>query len=346
MATRTFSQTDESSETFIQQNLLKNTKKEIFAFDSTDIAALRASGAFSEGTVFRRFDRSIRSDVASADWVCFPAYPFSLGLRYPFPEFMMQFFLTTGISFAQTMPMDIPIAYRLRSYGSSRFLLFSTSSKPLILKATKNEDGWQRKFFFFKRDSIYEGASLPDLEFPLYAAPAKIPEVFDLEELDSYSDHVQVKKEPSRKATASSNPSSSKAIIIPKPSPATKPRGLNSRKRKETDSPTISDRFPYENHGFIEASGVMTSFLNQGLERLVHLYQESCGLIKTFESDLKKAEATISDQGMIVAAKTQHYEDKFKTMSQEHQAALKKATREAQTQLKVVQAQHEQDMAT
>ncbi|KAJ0623023.1 hypothetical protein HanIR_Chr01g0027151 [Helianthus annuus] len=56
---------------------------------------------------------------------------------------------------------DIPIAYRLRSHGSSRFLLFSTSNKPLILKATKNEDGWQRKFFFVKRDSIYEGASLP-----------------------------------------------------------------------------------------------------------------------------------------------------------------------------------------
>ena len=148
-----------------------------------------------------------------------------------------------------------------------------------------------------------------------------------------------------------------KTIIIPKPSPATKPRSSSSRKRKEPDSPIISDTFPYENHGFIEASGFMTSFLNQvsilesysaayttykylskpipvllflqGLERLVHLYQESCGLIKTLESKLKKAEVTISDQGMIAAAKTQHYEDKFKTMTQEHQATLKKATHEA-----------------
>ncbi|KAJ0715398.1 hypothetical protein HanPI659440_Chr13g0500681 [Helianthus annuus] len=171
------------AETFTQQNLLKNPEKEICAFDNADIAALRASGAFPDNTVFRPFDRSIRSDVSSTEWVCFPAYPFSLGLRYPFPEFMMQFFRTTGISFAQTMPMvwrvlivlnqiknlhcsdlrieDLPIAYRLRSHGSSRFLLFSTSSKPLILKATKNEDGWQRKFFFVKRDSIAEGASLP-----------------------------------------------------------------------------------------------------------------------------------------------------------------------------------------
>ncbi|KAM0002115.1 hypothetical protein Hdeb2414_s0341g00872111 [Helianthus debilis subsp. tardiflorus] len=182
MSTRTCSQTCESMETFVQQNLLKNPEKEICAFDNANIAALIASGAFPDSAIIRPFDRSIRSDISSTDWVCFPAYPFSLGLRYPFPEFMMQFFRTTGISFAQTMPMvwrvlivlnqiknlhcpdlcieNIPIAYRLRSHDSSRFLLFSTSSKPVILKATKNEDGCQRKFFFVKRDSIYEGASL------------------------------------------------------------------------------------------------------------------------------------------------------------------------------------------
>ncbi|KAJ0752622.1 hypothetical protein HanPI659440_Chr09g0326451 [Helianthus annuus] len=89
MAARTYSQTGDSSETFIQQNLLKNPEKEVCAFDNADIEALRVSGAFPDGTVFRPFDRSIRSDVSSTDWVCFQAYPFSLGLRYPFPEFMM-----------------------------------------------------------------------------------------------------------------------------------------------------------------------------------------------------------------------------------------------------------------
>ncbi|KAJ0886682.1 hypothetical protein HanRHA438_Chr09g0382261 [Helianthus annuus] len=64
------------------------------------------------------------------------------------------------------------------------------------------------------------------------------------------------------------------------------------------------------------------------------------------ESKLKKAKVTISDQGMIAAAKTRHYEDKFKTMTQEHQAALKKATHEAQAHLDAAHAQHEQDMAT
>ncbi|MFS7962205.1 hypothetical protein Hanom_Chr08g00723931 [Helianthus anomalus] len=56
---------------------------------------------------------------------------------------------------------DLPMAYCLRSHGSSRFLLFSISKNPLILKATKNEDKWTRKFFFVKRDSIDRGSDLP-----------------------------------------------------------------------------------------------------------------------------------------------------------------------------------------
>ncbi|MFS7917146.1 hypothetical protein Hanom_Chr03g00185571 [Helianthus anomalus] len=55
---------------------------------------------------------------------------------------------------------DLPIAYRLRSHGNKCFLLFSISKNPLILKATKNEDKWQRKFFFVKRDSITKGFDL------------------------------------------------------------------------------------------------------------------------------------------------------------------------------------------
>ncbi|MFS7910905.1 hypothetical protein Hanom_Chr02g00111671 [Helianthus anomalus] len=89
------------------------------------------------------------------------------------------------------------------------------------------------------------------------SAPAKIPEVFDLEELDSYSDPIQVKKEPSPKTVISSKPTSSKAINIPKPSPATKPQSSSSRKRKKSDSPTTSDTFPYENHGFIRRTNIL-----------------------------------------------------------------------------------------
>ncbi|KAF5759993.1 hypothetical protein HanXRQr2_Chr16g0748101 [Helianthus annuus] len=90
----------------------------------------------------------------------------------------------------------------------------------------------------------------------------------------------------------------------------------------------------------------MTSFLNQGLERLVHLYEESCGLNKMLEVKLKKDKVTITDQGMIVAAKSQHYEDKFRAMTQEHQAAMKKAAHEAQAKLDAAQTQDEQDVVS
>ncbi|KAJ0554630.1 hypothetical protein HanPSC8_Chr08g0341511 [Helianthus annuus] len=183
MTNRTRSHTGDSIPTFVEQNLFKDSEKEVCSFDNADIAALRASGAFPVGAIIRPFDRNIRSDVSSKEWICFLAYPFSIGLRYPFSDFIMHFFHLTGLSFAQTMPMvyrvlvvldqikthhipdlcieDLPIAYRLRSHGSSQFLLFSTFKNPLILKATKNEDEWRRKFFFVKRESIDKGVDFP-----------------------------------------------------------------------------------------------------------------------------------------------------------------------------------------
>ncbi|MFS8023645.1 hypothetical protein Hanom_Chr16g01453881 [Helianthus anomalus] len=162
MATRTRSQMADFVPTFHEQNLLKEPSKEVCSFDNADIAALRASGAFPAGAIIRPCDQEVRSDFCYDEWVCFFAYPFSIGLRYPFPAFISQFFDLTGLSYAQIIPMvwhvlvsldqikarhmsdlcieDLPMAYRLRSHGSSRFLLFSTSKDPLILKATKNED--------------------------------------------------------------------------------------------------------------------------------------------------------------------------------------------------------------
>ncbi|KAJ0668972.1 hypothetical protein HanPI659440_Chr17g0695711 [Helianthus annuus] len=90
----------------------------------------------------------------------------------------------------------------------------------------------------------------------------------------------------------------------------------------------------------------MTSFLNQGLERLTSLYEESCGLNKMLEVKLKKAETTIADQVMIAAAKSQHYEDKFKAITQEAKAAINKANEDAQAKLDAAHLQFEQDMTT
>ncbi|KAJ0541785.1 hypothetical protein HanRHA438_Chr09g0391221 [Helianthus annuus] len=186
-----------------------------------------------------------------------------------------------------------------------------------------------------------------DLVFlPFYVAPAKTPEVFDLEELDSYSGPVQVKQEVNPKPAVTSKPTNSKTATVPKPSTASKPYGSSSCKRKEPDSPAASDVFPFENHGFSDSSKFMTGFLNQGLERLVFLYEDSCRLNKMLETKLKKAETTIADQAAIAIAKSEHYEAKYKAMTQEHLAAIKKITHEAQAKSDAAQVQHEQDMAS
>ncbi|MFS7920840.1 hypothetical protein Hanom_Chr03g00229491 [Helianthus anomalus] len=85
----------------------------------------------------------------------------------------------------------------------------------------------------------------------------------------------------------------------------------------------------------------MTSFLNQDLERLMPLYEDSCGLNKMLEAKLKKAETTIADQGVITAAKSQHYEDKYKVVTQEARTAINKANQDAQLKLDAAQLQHE-----
>ena len=183
MARQTRSVTSDSNPTFVSQGLLQYPEKEVCTFNSGYITALETSGTFPEGAEFRPFDRELRSDASSSEWLCFNAFPFTLGLRFPFSDFITEFFRTTGLSFSQTMPMlwrvlivldriknthipelsvnDLPIAYRLRSHGSSRFLFYSTSHDPLILRATRNEEEWKSKFFFVKRSSIPGGADYP-----------------------------------------------------------------------------------------------------------------------------------------------------------------------------------------
>ncbi|MFS7978247.1 hypothetical protein Hanom_Chr10g00913311 [Helianthus anomalus] len=183
MARQTRSSSCDSAPTFIHQNILQDPEKEICSFDSAHLSALKSSGIFPEGTVFRPYDREIRSNMVSSEWLCFKAFPFTLGLRSPFPDFITEFFRVTKISFSQTMPMlwrvllvldriknahipdlsvhDLPLAYRLRCHGSCRFLFYSTCSDPLILRATRNEEEWKSKFFFVKRNSIPGGAEYP-----------------------------------------------------------------------------------------------------------------------------------------------------------------------------------------
>ncbi|MFS7993958.1 hypothetical protein Hanom_Chr12g01100271 [Helianthus anomalus] len=109
MASRTTSHLNEPIPTLMSQNLIREPEKEICSFNNADIAALKDSGAFPAGTLVHPFDRDVRSDASSDEWVCFFAYPFSLGLQYPFPPFISRFFELTGLSNAQTMPIVLRV---------------------------------------------------------------------------------------------------------------------------------------------------------------------------------------------------------------------------------------------
>ncbi|MFS8018150.1 hypothetical protein Hanom_Chr15g01388771 [Helianthus anomalus] len=229
---------------------------------------------------------------------------------------------------------DLPIAYRLRSHANFKELAPQSAESEGRIKEIHRLPESERTFSLLFTSSSQKSSSE-------MSAPAKNLDVFDLEELDSYSGPVQVKQEPNPKPAVTSKPTSSKTAIIPKPSTTTNPRGSSSRKRKEPDSPAASVVFPYENHGFLEPSKFMTSFLNQGLERLVYLYEDSCGLNKMLEAKLKKAETTIADLGAIATAKSQHYEDKYNVVAQEAQTVISKVNQDAQLKLDVAQIQHE-----
>ncbi|MFS8007334.1 hypothetical protein Hanom_Chr14g01259811 [Helianthus anomalus] len=188
---------------------------------------------------------------------------------------------------------DLPLAYRLRSHGFCRFLFYSTSNDPLILRATRNEVEWNSKLFFVKGSSIPGGADYPVkwLRKGRISDASKVPILLDLEELNSYPTPVQVKKE-----------------TLPLPAP-------NQPKGSETTTPA-SEGFSDEELSFTESLEPMTSFLN-----------------KLQEAKIKQLVTTIADQGTIAEAKTRHYKDK-----------LKKVTQDAEVKLAAAHVEHEQAM--
>ncbi|KAJ0719349.1 hypothetical protein HanLR1_Chr08g0280731 [Helianthus annuus] len=164
------------------QNLLKNPSTELCRFTDPEIDHLYT--CFTQGTTFRSFDSSTKSDSISPIWVCFPTIPFQIGYTYPFPDLTQRFFTLTGMCYSQAMPMlwrvlytieqiisdegldfnisELSHLYSLVSHGSHWFLFKAKPPQPLpILKTTKNDTSWKNQFFFLRRESIPLGDSLP-----------------------------------------------------------------------------------------------------------------------------------------------------------------------------------------
>ncbi|KAK9069355.1 hypothetical protein SSX86_011258 [Deinandra increscens subsp. villosa] len=169
---------------FVDQGFIPVKSEESCRFTDIDVKDLKESGQFPSNAVFFPFDPRLKADWVSTTWVCFLLYPFQLGMSFPFPALVNDFFKVTGLSYAQTMPMvwkilysidslnrsrnlsigipEICATYNLRTHGNSRFVLQArTSDSHLIPRATHNDHDWRQKFFFVRRDSIVGGKELP-----------------------------------------------------------------------------------------------------------------------------------------------------------------------------------------
>ena len=170
---------------FEDQCLLEYGNAEQCQFTDDDINLLRSNGRFPEGTRFRVFDPRMKADLSSPTWVCFHAFPFTLGLSYPFPSLISDFFKITGLAYAQAMPQiwrilhtldklndkhsltiglpEIASNYQLRTHGGSRFVLqLRTKKSPFVYRATQDNRNFLSNFFFVERSSIPGGEELPE----------------------------------------------------------------------------------------------------------------------------------------------------------------------------------------
>ncbi|MFS7953582.1 hypothetical protein Hanom_Chr07g00620451 [Helianthus anomalus] len=128
---------------------------ELCRFTDPEIDRLRHG--FPEGTVFKPFASSMKSDCISDVWITFPAFPFHIGFTYPFPFFTQSFITLTGLCYVQAMPM----VWRV-FHGSHRFLFKSKPGQAHpIPKTTKNVSNWRNQFLFVGRDSIPNESHLP-----------------------------------------------------------------------------------------------------------------------------------------------------------------------------------------
>ncbi|KAM0069387.1 hypothetical protein Hdeb2414_s0001g00001211 [Helianthus debilis subsp. tardiflorus] len=135
------------------QGLTKNPSLELCRFTDPEIDQLRH--CLPDGTIFRPFDSSMKSDCESESWVTFPTSPFQIGYDNPFPAFTQSFFTLIGLCYIQAMPIlehiieneginiglsELSHMYNLVSQGSHRFLFKHKPQQPHpLMKVTKND---------------------------------------------------------------------------------------------------------------------------------------------------------------------------------------------------------------
>jgi hypothetical protein len=110
-------------------------------------------------------------------FLCFYLYPFSIGLKFPFPPFIEECFRHTGLAFTQILPHawrvlltvsamcikngvsiglgDLAFAYKFRSMGDMTYTLRSVDkSKGFVDTVAANDKGWKGRFVYVKVDTL------------------------------------------------------------------------------------------------------------------------------------------------------------------------------------------------
>ncbi|KAL6550642.1 hypothetical protein OROMI_021130 [Orobanche minor] len=83
----------------------------VCSFNNDDIRKWIDLKVFPSSTIFKLFDSKLHPDFMSHTWLCFPEYPFTLGLKYHFFGIVAEFFKVTKLAYVQTMPIVWRVQY-------------------------------------------------------------------------------------------------------------------------------------------------------------------------------------------------------------------------------------------
>ncbi|MFS7953714.1 hypothetical protein Hanom_Chr07g00621861 [Helianthus anomalus] len=132
---------------------------ELCRFTDPEVDQLRP--CFPNGTIFRPFDSSTKSDCISDGFftltgLCYiQAMPMVWSVLYTLEHIVEQEGIDIGM-------YELSQLYNLVSHGSYQYLFKSIPLQPHpILKTTKNDTNLRNQFFFVRRDSIPNGSHLP-----------------------------------------------------------------------------------------------------------------------------------------------------------------------------------------
>ncbi|KAI3744711.1 hypothetical protein L1987_57802 [Smallanthus sonchifolius] len=282
----------ETIEDFTDQGILDHSDPELCSFTDQDIKLLKSNNVFPQKTVFRSFDFRTKADLISKTWVCFHSYPFTLGLSYPFPPLITEFFKLTCLSYYQTMPMEeVRISAIFNISNLFLIILFFLYATPKFAELVPARSDTEKRIEALLEIPVAERSfrvelTISEASFEIKHSESEmssgIPKSsfqFALSDLNSLlSGAVVIKKEGSTLATTKSR------------IPVLRSKGSRSKKRKTTD---VMDLEFSEGMDSAETTKKLQGLMNLGLEKLnVNLAAAE----KNAEAALEKEDLAQSDQ--------------------------------------------------